>query len=251
MASGREETASTSPCFSLMQRRGLRGSRAPKPSLRRLGTTPNLANSFFPMRPCAAHRIRKPRSWPSCGSRTRRRRTLVIGPGTNWSASRADLVPPISADSRCGLAIATSWRLRGPIGQGTAPMNDAVKRALILVDFINLFDFEHSEKLAARAIEAAKRTAALKKRTKAAGMPCIYANDNFGHWTSEFSALVQDCLAKGGASREIASVLEPERGDYSVLKPRHSAFYETPLQFLLEELKVDSLIVTGLSTDMC
>ena len=121
-------------------------------------------------------------------------------------------------------------------------MNDAVKRALILVDFINLFDFEHSEKLAARAVEAAKRTAALKKRTQAAGMPCIYANDNFGHWTSEFSALVQECLRKGGASGEIAKTLHPGRGDYSVLKPRHSAFYQTPLEFLLQELEVGSLI---------
>jgi nicotinamidase-related amidase len=130
-------------------------------------------------------------------------------------------------------------------------MNDGSKRALILVDFINLFDFEHSEKLAARGVEAAKRTAALKERMKAAGMPCIYANDNFGHWRSEFSALVKECLAKGGASAEIAKLLQPDSTDYAVLKPRHSAFYETPLQFLLEELKVDSLIVTGLSTDMC
>jgi nicotinamidase-related amidase len=130
-------------------------------------------------------------------------------------------------------------------------MNDAVKRALILVDFINLFDFEHSEKLATRAVEAAKRTAALKRRTKAAGMPCIYANDNFGHWTSEFSALVQQCLGKGGASGEVARSLQPGPGDYSVLKPRHSAFYETPLEFLLQELKVGSLILAGLSTDMC
>jgi nicotinamidase-related amidase len=36
-----------------------------------------------------------------------------------------------------------------------------------------------------------------------------------------------------------------------VLKPRHSAFYGTPLEFLLEELKVSSLIVAGLSTDIC
>jgi nicotinamidase-related amidase len=130
-------------------------------------------------------------------------------------------------------------------------MNDAVKRALILVDFINLFDFEHSEKLAARAVHAAKRTAALKQRTKAAGMPCIYANDNFGHWRSEFSKLVEECLAKPGAPGEIAKSLRPERDDYSVLKPRHSAFYETPLEFLLQELRVGSLIVAGVSADMC
>ena len=130
-------------------------------------------------------------------------------------------------------------------------MNHGGKRALILVDFINLFDFEHSEKLAARAVGAAKRTAELKKKVRAAGIACIYANDNFGHWRSEFSRLVEECLAAAGPPREIAQMLKPDRDDYSILKPRHSAFYETPLQFLLEELQADSLIVTGLSTDMC
>lgn len=130
-------------------------------------------------------------------------------------------------------------------------MNHGGKRALILVDFINLFDFEHSEKLAARAVGAAKRTAALKKKLRAQGIPCIYANDNFGHWRSEFSRLVEQCLEADGPPREIAQLLKPTGDDYSILKPRHSAFYETPLQFLLEELQADSLIVTGLSTDMC
>jgi nicotinamidase-related amidase len=130
-------------------------------------------------------------------------------------------------------------------------MNHGGKRALILVDFINLFDFPHAEKLAARAVEAAKATARLKERMKAEGVPCIYANDNFGHWRSEFSKLVAECLAKEGPSAAIAKLLEPTHDDYSVLKPRHSAFYETPLHFLLDELGIDSLVVTGLSTDMC
>jgi nicotinamidase-related amidase len=125
------------------------------------------------------------------------------------------------------------------------------RRALLLVDFINLFDFPHSEKLARRALKAARRTAKLKQRMAAAGSPVIYANDNFGHWRSEFSRLVEQCLACGGESAEIARILHPEPDDFVVLKPRHSAFYGTPLEFLLEELKVDSLVVTGISLDIC
>ena len=125
------------------------------------------------------------------------------------------------------------------------------RRALLLVDFINLFDFPHSEKLARRAVKAAQRTAKLKQRVAATKSPVIYANDNFGHWNSEFSKLVEDCLGCGGESAEIARVLHPEPKDFAVLKPRHSAFYGTPLEFLLEELKVESLIVTGLSLDIC
>lgn len=124
-------------------------------------------------------------------------------------------------------------------------------RALLVVDFINLFDFAGSGALAKRAVPAARRTAELKKRATAAGIPCIYANDNFGEWKSEFSRLVRECEGRGGASAEIAKVLHPTHDDYSVLKPRHSAFYGTPLEFLLDELEVDSLVIAGLATDMC
>jgi len=130
-------------------------------------------------------------------------------------------------------------------------MNHGGKRALILVDFINLFDFPHAEKLAARAVEAAKRTAKLKERMKTEGVPCIYANDNFGHWRSEFSKLVAECLAKGGASSDIARLLEPAADDYSVLKPRHSAFYETPLEYLLASLETEAVVLTGVAADSC
>lgn len=46
-------------------------------------------------------------------------------------------------------------------------------------------------------------------------------------------------------------MLEPQPEDLSVLKPRHSAFYGSPLEFLLDELHVRSLIITGLSADIC
>jgi len=36
-----------------------------------------------------------------------------------------------------------------------------------------------------------------------------------------------------------------------VLKPRHSAFYGTPLQFMLDELGAETLILTGVSADSC
>ena len=124
-------------------------------------------------------------------------------------------------------------------------------RALVLVDFINLFDFPRAPRLARRALPAARRTARLRARLSAAGVPCIYANDNFGQWTSEFSRLVAECQERGGASGEIATLLAPRPGDFSILKPRHSAFYGTPLEFLLEELGVDSIILTGVAADNC
>ncbi len=57
--------------------------------------------------------------------------------------------------------------------------------ALVLIDFINLFNYPDAAQLAPRAVHAAKAAALLKSRARAARMPCIYANDNFGDWTSE------------------------------------------------------------------
>ncbi len=54
-------------------------------------------------------------------------------------------------------------------------------------------------------------------------------------------------MKQGGAASDIARILKPERGDLSVLKPRHSAFYGTPLDFLLKDFRVAKLILTGLT----
>ena len=124
-------------------------------------------------------------------------------------------------------------------------------RALLLVDFFNPLDFEGGEALALPALRAAKRTAALKARLRRAGVPAVYANDNFGQWQSEFSTLVRQCIGLPGAPGEIARLLAPQQGDRSILKPRHSAFYGTPLEFLLEELGSKTLILTGIAADSC
>lgn len=124
-------------------------------------------------------------------------------------------------------------------------------QALLLVDFINFFDFERGGKLAPRAIRAARNAARLKASLTSKDVPCIYANDNFGNWRSEFSALVAKCLASEGPGRAVAELLRPTPGDLSVLKPRHSAFYGTPLQFLLDELGTRTLVVAGIAVDMC
>jgi hypothetical protein len=41
--------------------------------------------------------------------------------------------------------------------------------------------------------------------------------------------------AARGASAGMAKLLAPRPGNHSILKPRHSAFFGTPLEFLLDE----------------
>jgi nicotinamidase-related amidase len=123
-------------------------------------------------------------------------------------------------------------------------------RALVLVDFINPLEFPHGGGFVDRAVRAARRTRRLKHLLKSHGTPVIYANDHFGTWTRDFSELVRHCEA-GTRGSELAHLLAPEPDDYPVLKPRHSAFYGTPLEFLLDELGVRALVITGIAADNC
>ena len=123
--------------------------------------------------------------------------------------------------------------------------------ALLLIDFINPSLGRGDRRFTRSVLKAAQHTAALARRARRARMPVIYANDHFGNWQSNFSALLESCRRGRGCGRRLLELLEPAPADYAVLKPRHSAFYGTPLEFLLDELGVRRLILTGIETDIC
>lgn len=125
------------------------------------------------------------------------------------------------------------------------------QRVLLLVDFITSLDFPGAEQLARPALEAARATAELKRRLAAEGVTTIYANDNYGVWQSDFHSLVSSCLGLEGEPGEIARLLYPQAHDITILKPRHSAFYASPLELLLAEMDTRELVICGLATDMC
>jgi len=138
---------------------------------------------------------------------------------------------------------------KNPDLHGNAP--DKAPVALLLVDVINDLEFPGGDVLLPHAETMATRLAAFKRRAKAAGVPAIYANDNFGRWQSDFATLVRHCAEDAVRGRSIARLLAPEDDDYFVLKPKHSAFFATPLDTLLAYLGVKTLILTGLTTDSC
>jgi nicotinamidase-related amidase len=125
------------------------------------------------------------------------------------------------------------------------------RTVLLLIDFINPLDFPGAEDLAAGAVEAAQATAALKAALRKAGVPAIYANDNYGGWQSDFQHLVTRCAGGSGASAQMAKLLHPQSGDLTILKPRHSAFLGSPLDLLLSRMHARDIIITGLATDIC
>jgi len=128
---------------------------------------------------------------------------------------------------------------------------DRSRAALLVLDMISTFQFPDGRRLQRTATRIAPRIAALKERCKRAGIACIYANDDVGRWRSDSRQLIEDCRKPGSAGAEIVDRLQPEESDYLILKPRHSAFFATPLDVLLNHLGTRRLILTGASSHQC
>ncbi|HXW00056.1 MAG TPA: isochorismatase family cysteine hydrolase [Anaerolineae bacterium] len=128
---------------------------------------------------------------------------------------------------------------------------DKATIALLLIDVINDLEFEGSEALFKQALPVAQNIAQLKKRAKRTRIPVIYVNDNFGKWQSDFRKLIRHCLEDDVLGNPIATLLKPDDDDYFVLKPKHSGFFSTTLNILLDYLKARTLIIAGYAGNIC
>lgn len=133
----------------------------------------------------------------------------------------------------------------------THPPRATPRSALLIVDMVNPLDFPGATALLRHARPVATRIARLKQRLKARGVPVIYVNDNFTQWRRDFRELVAICSQPDARGAPLSVALAPENDDYLVLKPRHSAFFATPLEVLLEQLHVRHVVVSGIAGDGC
>ena len=122
---------------------------------------------------------------------------------------------------------------------------------LLLIDVINDMEFVGGDKLLRQARPMADALSRLRARAKAAGVPVIYVNDNFGQWRSDFRKTISHCLDDGVRGEPIARMLLPDEDDYFVLKPKSSGFFDTTLHTLLQHLGAERLILTGVAADVC
>ena len=120
-----------------------------------------------------------------------------------------------------------------------------------MIDLINAFDFEGARLLLSQTRKIGVKVRKLKARAKMRGHPVIYCNDNFGEWRSDFRAVLERCTADDKPARDLIQSIAPEAEDFFILKPKHSAFYETALESLLEDLKVRRLVLCGIAGDGC
>src|SRR5205807_10398850 len=103
---------------------------------------------------------------------------------------------------------------------GSAP--DKSDIALLLIDVINDMNFEGGEQLPKHALPMAEKIVTLKAAARQREIPTIYVNDNFGKWRSDFKQTLGHCLRADSRGKPVAELLQPDKDDYFVLKPKHS-----------------------------
>jgi len=124
-----------------------------------------------------------------------------------------------------------------------------MKTAVVVIDMIN--DFVKGVFKSDRAAKIVLNIKRLLDFARKHGVPIIYATDaHLPNIEPEYEVWGPHAL-KGSWGAEIIDELKPEKNDYRVLKRKYSAFQGTDLDMLLRELKIDTVILTGVVTDIC
>jgi len=124
-----------------------------------------------------------------------------------------------------------------------------MRMSVIVVDMLN--DFVKGAlkcERASKIIPIIQRLLDFARRKK---IPVIYVSDAHLPGVDDELELWPPHAIVGTKGAEIIEELKPVKGDYTLQKRRYSAFYETGLDPLLRELKVDTLVLVGLVTNVC
>ncbi len=122
--------------------------------------------------------------------------------------------------------------------------------AVLVIDMLNSYEHDDAEVLIPNVAKIVEPLADLVSRARQADdVDLIYVNDNYGDFTAEFSDIVRSAL--DGARPDLVKPILPAEDSRLLTKVRHSAFYSTPLAYLLNRLETQRLILTGQVTEQC
>lgn len=135
----------------------------------------------------------------------------------------------------------------GNLGFGSSP-------ALILIDFVEAY-FAEDSPLYAGVEDALASALRLRQAARAAGIPVIYTNvvyqtgDDGGIFFRKVPAL--KVFMDGSPLGAWPAGLEPAAGELVISKQYASAFFGTSLGATLTANRIDTLIITGVTTSGC
>lgn len=125
-----------------------------------------------------------------------------------------------------------------------------MKYAVIVVDMLN--DFVTGALRCERGIKMAPYCAKLLEYARKKNVPVIFANDaHLDKVDREFEVWGPHAIAGTEGAKVIPELKLDPKKDYVINKRRYSGFFQTDLDALLRELKVDTVIMCGLHAHMC
>ncbi|MGA4544158.1 isochorismatase family cysteine hydrolase [Uniformispora flossi] len=123
------------------------------------------------------------------------------------------------------------------------------KTAVLVIDMINTYEHKDAERLVSSVRETLPAMRRLIRRARDAGTDVIYVNDNFGRWRSDHREFLAACL--DGPHGDLVRPIAPDPESMFVVKARHSAFFQTPLEYLLDRRGVQRVVLCGQATEQC
>lgn len=149
-----------------------------------------------------------------------------------------------SVHERCG------WGKRFGFGE---------RAAVLVVDMCRYFtEPQYPYACPETGVPTAKAIAELLAVARPAGLPVIYTTQDLtprslitaGRFTEKMNP-IDGNFARDPSGHEIVHDVRPLPGDTVVIKPKPSAFFGTQLTGMLTFLRVDTVIVTGVTTSGC
>ena len=129
------------------------------------------------------------------------------------------------------------------------PRSIGMNDCLLLNDVFNEFRHPDGEGLLASFRARYGGLLGLVEEARGRAIPIVYANDNMGIWDGNASSLVD--RARMGPAGPLIAGIEPRPGDRFVVKPKYSAFHDSPLHLILDALEIERIVLAGMATEMC
>ncbi|GFG65983.1 putative isochorismatase hydrolase EntB [Mycobacterium kubicae] len=122
--------------------------------------------------------------------------------------------------------------------------------ALLVIDMFNDYRHPDADQLATNVGNIIDPLVSLiDDANEHDGVDLIYVNDNHGDFTAEPHDIISSAV--DGEHPDLVRPLVPPAGTRLITKVRHSVFYSTPLDYLLDRLKTKRIVLTGQVTEQC
>ncbi|MDT5188254.1 MAG: hypothetical protein QOI28_505 [Mycobacterium sp.] len=122
--------------------------------------------------------------------------------------------------------------------------------AVLVIDMLNTYDHPDAEALAASVAEViGPITQLISTARDRDDVELIYVNDNHGDFSAGRHELARAALH--GERPELVKPIVPDADCTFLTKVRHSAFYATPLEYLLGRHETERIVLAGQVTEQC